>query len=624
MRRAILLAGAALAFTSTFALAAPESLLPPSFDNPAPAPAPAPRPSAARPAPTAPTQRPAPAASGPAVAAPVVSPAPIPGAGLSVPVAPPTVASGVTLPSSFPSLRELEAMDPDEVDELLGLKPKFDIPPAARRSMSQVGVINAQEGGFSARSLAGQPEELVRKAMAGTRGPLVSRWGHMLLRRVLASRLDAPVGANPADFAAERAALLNRMGEAQVARALVQDVDSANYTLPLTNAAFASYFATGDILGLCPVMRLKATQRNDAQWEMLQAICLAHEGNASRSETQLRRAQRSGGAAGIDSLLAQRYAGAASQGRRAVTIEWGNVDELTPWRFGLARSLGVEIPAELRNAADPSFDLSDVLIPATPLQQRVTSSDRAGARGVLSASAMVDLYSQLWAAPEITGDLRERARLLRQAYTGNDSSARLSAMRSLWGDQPAYGRQVLTAYAAARVPVSEDLVDDAADLVASMLSAGLDRNALRWGSIVGEGSQGWALLALAQPQRNGSIGSGAFGSFVDSDDSEEQRKSRFLLAGLAGLGRLDDGAVSSYSSQLGVDLDRESVWSQRIDRAAELNNPALVALLAGVGMQGTGWDKMSARHLFHIVRALRMVGLEADARMIAAEAVARG
>jgi hypothetical protein len=32
---------------------------------------------------------------------------------------------------------------------------------------------------------------------------------------------------------------------------------------------------------------------------------------------------------------------------------------------------------------------------------------------------------------------------------------------------------------------------------------------------------------------------------------------------------------------------------------------------------------MTARHLYHIVSALRRVGLEAEARMIAAEAVAR-
>ena len=49
-----------------------------------------------------------------------------------------------------------------------------------------------------------------------------------------------------------------------------------------------------------------------------------------------------------------------------------------------------------------------------------------------------------------------------------------------------------------------------------------------------------------------------------------------------------------------------------------------MALLAGLGMQGSGWDKMTAMHLYHIVSALNRVGLTAEARMIAAEAVARG
>jgi len=262
-------------------------------------------------------------------------------------------------------------------------------------------------------------------------------------------------------------------------------------------------------------------------------------------------------------------------------------------------------------------------MPAVPLPERVAAADRAAARGILSSAAMVDLYSQLW-AEEIAGAERDRAVTLREAYVAQDPAARLAAMRELWGDGADYGRQVLTAYAAARLPVSDDLMADAPRIIGSMLAAGLDRNALRWGAEVPEGSEAWALLALAQPQRRAQVSPGAVQDFIADDASADQRKSRFLVAGLAGLGRLDMGSANSLSGQLGVNLNRESAWSQRIDRAAELRNPTLVALLAGLGMQGSGWDKMTARHLFHIVRGLRQVGLEAEARMIAAEAVARG
>jgi len=603
MRRGLLLAGVAFALSSTLALAAPESLLPGQYDNPAPAPAPRPAPAPAAPAPVAPGS------------SPVIQP--LPGSAAAVPLGP------VALPPNFPSLEELEGMEDEEIDELLGLKPKFDIPPAARRAVRQVGVIGATEGGFAAGLLDSQPPALIRAALAANRGPLVSRWGHILLRRALASRMDAPKGMDAVAFAALRAALLNRMGEGETARALVQDVDSANYDTALASAAFDAYLATGDVLGMCPVAQLKSTLRDDPEWRMTRWICASYSGSGREAERQLQRMLYYGEAPRIDALLAQRFAGAAGEGRREVTIEWNGVDQLTPWRFALSRALGVDLPEGLRSSAAARFDLAEVAIPAAPLQDRVAAADFAGARGVLSAAAMVDLYSQLW-AEDIEGDARTRAATLREAYVAQDPAARLAAMRELWGDGADYGRQVLTAYAAARLPVSEDLADDAGPIVGSMLAAGLDRNALRWGAAVPEGGLAWALLALAQPQRRTPVGSGAVGSFIDDDDSDAQRKSQFLVAGLAGLGRLDAGSVSSLSGQLDIDLGRESPWSRKIDRAAELDNPALVALLAGLGMQGSGWDKMTARHLYHIVRALDRVGLNAEARMIAAEAVARG
>ncbi|MBT2133999.1 hypothetical protein KK137_06600 [Croceibacterium sp. LX-88] len=610
MRRAVLLAGAALALCSTLALAAPESLLPPSFDNPAPTPAPRP----------APTPSPAPAQNAPAappVSEPVIQPLP----GITDPGA--IALPDIPLPANFPSLAELEAMDPDQIDELLGLKPKFDIPPAARRALREVGVIGQDEGGFDSTSLAAQPPALVQAALQATRGPLVSRWGHILLRRALASRLDAPQGMDPASFIALRASLLNRIGEGLAARALVQDVDSSNYNAALASAAFDAYLATGDLLGICPVARLKGTLIEDAEWDMARAICAAYAGEARQAERDLQRMLYYGEAPRIDALLAQRFAGAAGEGRRAVNIEWNNVDELTPWRFGLSRQLGVELPAGLRNGAGPTYDISDVLIPAVPLPERVAVMDVAGERGILSSAAMVDLYSQLW-SEQLEGEARTRASTLREAYVASDPADRLAAMQQLWGDGTSYGRWVLTAYAAARLPVSEPLVDDAPRIIGSMLAAGLDRNAMRWGSAVAEGSEGWALLAVGQPGGTGQVGRGAVSQFIDDDSSENQRKSRFLVAGLAGLGRLDFSTAVSLGNDLGVNLNRESPWSRKIDRAGELRNQTLVALLAGLGMQGSGWDKMTARHLYHIVRALDQAGLNAEARMIAAEAVARG
>ena len=605
MKPGFLLAGVLLAVSSTLVLAQPKSLLPPGFDNPTPTPTPAPAPR--------PTAAPAavPVQGGPGVLQP------LPGTSPSQ--------VNVPLPSNLPPVSELEKMDPDQLDELFGLKPKYDIPPGAQRALVKVGVIGVGEGGFPSHALEGQPASLIRAALAGTTGPLVSRWGHILLRRALASRLNAPRGMDPVEFAALRADLLNRMGEGAVARALVQDVDSANYNPQLAAAAFNAYIETGDLVGICPVEQLNSKLLATPHWKLMDAVCAAFNGEGRRAESDLDKALSRGTAPRIDVLLAQRYAGAAGEGQKSVTIEWDDVDQMTPWRLALSRALGIDIPDKLMPKATSTLFRNDVLYPATPLLRRVAAADAAARDGILSSAAMIDLYSQLWSDADTDSGDKGDARQLREAYVASDPKARMSAMQSLWGGTaPEYGRQVLTAYAAARLPVDKDLADEAAPIIASMLSAGLDRNAMRWAGLVDEGSQGWALLALAQPNRQGSVPSSAVDTFVGNDKSGDQRKSRFLLAGLAGLGRLDAGDVRSISGRLGIDLDRPTRWSQAIDMAGQYRNPALVALLAGLGMQGSGWDKMTARHLFHIVRALDQAGLGAEARMIAAEAVARG
>ena len=48
----------------------------------------------------------------------------------------------------------------------------------------------------------------------------------------------------------------------------------------------------------------------------------------------------------------------------------------------------------------------------------VVEADRAAADGVLSSAAMVDLYSQIYAQPDITGDWATAAASLRTAYVG--------------------------------------------------------------------------------------------------------------------------------------------------------------------------------------------------------------
>lgn len=610
MKRALLLSvGIVVTLSSALATAqdSPESLLPPGFEKP----------KSAAPKPGTPARPDAPGA--------VVQPLPPGGSpGDGARTAGPTLPSG----ADIPTLHELETMSPDQLDEMLGLKPKFDMPAAARRSMKQVGILAEDEGGMPAGSVSRQNPLLVMALLNGNKGQIVSRWGHILLRRALASRLDAPAGMNPADFAAGRAGLLVRMGEGEAARELVQDVDAGNYTPALTQAAMDAYAFTADITGICPVTAVIGSQRKDADWRALRAICSSFQGDGSSAQAQLDRMVGPDGWPRTDVLLAQRYAGSAGKARQAVKIEWDGVSDMNPWRYALAIAVGLTPPDSLTKGLPKRYAYVQATAPMLGFETRAMGADRAGAAGILSSASMVDLYGQIYAQDDINGDWAKTAETLRNAYVADQPAARLTAMRALWDggadDEARYSRQVLTAYAAARLPVMNDYAEQAPELIASMLAAGLDQNALRWSAQADTGSLAWGQLALAAPTRSSPVDGSALSNFQGNDKSDSYRKSRFLLAGLAGLGRVDTSAAGSFAEKLGIDLGRQTKWSRLIDQASDLNNRELVVLLAGLGMQGSGWDKMTSVNLYHIVSALNRVGLGAEARMIAAEAVARG
>ena len=590
----------------------PESLLPPGFDNP---PASAPR--------AAPSRAPAPARS----PVPVRS-APPAATQTAMPVVQPLPVAGVEGAPREQTIEE--TIDPALLEQLIeSARPKYDIPPGSQRSLLQVGLIPEQDGGLPTFSTVRVNGAFVGPLIERTRGPLVSRWGQILLRRALASRLSTPVGMNGADWAAVRAEALLRLGEAETARALVQQIDSGNYTPRLEDVALQAFIATADPVGLCPVAGLTAIKRKGQDWDMVRAICSAFTGDGPPAMSQFDRMLNTGKGEKIDILLAQKYAGATGASRRAVTIEWKGVTAITPWRYGMALAVGIEPPADLMKNAGAGYSLLAARAPMLPLAARATAADVAGARGVLSSAAMVDLYSQIYALDEVgEGDDRNAvADRMRFAYVAQSEADRLAAIKAVWGDSSdpaqAYSRRVLTAYAAARMVPNAGLADEAAGLIGSMLTAGLDRNALLWAPFVKQGSQAWGLLALAAPTRPAPVSADALNAFLDDDDSDHGLRSRFLLAGLMGLGRVGQNEATAFARDLELDMGRSTRWTRAIDAAANSNNQALVVFLAAFGMQGDSWQRMTPVHLYHIVSALRQVGLSAEARMIAAEAVSR-
>lgn len=562
----------------------PESLLPPGFNDPV-APAPAPQQPVTRP-------------SG-VPQAPVAGPAPAP-----TPTPTPT-------PSATP-----KPVDPK-------LLARYELPEYARRSTAHVGIDGAGLGRNAFGSADGRMlEGLMRRLDA----PIASRWLSIALRRALASDVDTPARVNGADFAAERAWLLLRMGEAPTARAVVQSVDAENYTPKMFQVAMQAALATADPAALCGIVEPAQRVSNERGWQLARAMCAGLAGEPKQAGTlidQARRAFRSRAVgADIDLKLAEKVLGAGAQGRRSVTIEWDGVEQLSAWRWGLANATAVEVPDALFDTAGPQVRYWNALLPAIAPERRAGDAELAAAQGVLSSAALVDLYATIGELDDSPSDLVAVSRDLRDAFAASPVADRMTALRQVWsggtGARRSYARRVLTARAAAAIPPSADQAGDADALVASMLSAGMDLRALRWRTVVPEGGDAWAMLALADPRAR-AVSEGAVSRYAD----QNARKGQLLFAGLAGLGRLPADATQELAQSLDVAIGAENAWTRAIALAAGRDQPGAVLVLAAVGMQTRDWAGVSPQALFHIVAALRAVGLEGEARMIAAEAIAR-
>jgi len=561
----------------------PESLLPEGFGDPAPLPTPV-------------TARPAPNSS----ASPV----------------------GAT---SANSVAEDESETEEEDAEEPELAIRFDVPPSARQSLNDIGILSEASGGFPANSFGRVDGAFLNQILKRTTGPIASRWGAIMARRLLASRTMTPTGVNGADWTAERAWLLLRMGDSVVARNLVQQVDGADYTKRLHEVAMQAYLANGDLAGMCPISESGARLVNNGRWKMTRAICASLAGEQGNATALINQGRYQGWVRGVDYRLAEKAVGAGMNGRRSVKIEWENVEGMNPWRFGLSAAVGLQPPESLFAGTGRQIDGWRVQLPMFTPTIRVKYASNAAALGILSNRNMVDLYAQVLANPDAPDAARAQAKSLENAYAASDADAKVAAMTSLWTTAAAgadyQASLVMTARAAALIAPDADHQAEADQLIASMLTAGLDRSAARWMNVVADGSLGWALLTLAAPGRVTAADYGSLDDFFGNDDSSDGHKSRLLLAGLSGLGRIESDARTDFASDLKFNIARQTAWSKAISAAAERGEQGTVALMAIAALQAPSWSAVPASHLYYIVRSLRQVGLEAEARMIAAEAV---
>ena len=565
---------------------------------------------------------------------PPATPAPTPSPTTSPP------ASGPTAPDSRP--RRTAPADPSlesetgiaEIgeDELPPYVPPVEIPDHARRDPWVVGRLDPLEVGLGSNPWGGASGAFLSSLMRRTDAPIASRWAHIALRNGLLARARAPRNVNPVDWVAERAWLLLRMGEADAARLLISGVDVDQFTPKMFQVGVQSALANADPSGLCPLKDgIRDVEKAIAP--LVDAMCASLSGEPESAAAQIDSARRRGRISGIDLALAQKVVGAGSDTGRAVTIEWDPVDRLSSWRFGLATATGMILPERLIQSAALQLRAWQARAPLLSPEQRLESARLATGLGVFSSQSLIDLYSLIYDATDPDRLLETDAWQIRRAFIGRDRDDRLAALRRLWdigdGTLEREASRALAARASTRIAPDAALEQDASNLIASMLAAGYDREAARWIPAVRRmderfGDEAWGLLALGAPETTGlDLSFGRVNAFISRDQSTGKKRSALLVAGLAGLGRIDGRSADRLNRRHGLGIGRRTRWTRLLDGSAALGQPGSVLILAGAGFQAASLEQLPSSHLYHSVAALNRTGQGFAARMIAAEALAR-
>jgi hypothetical protein len=496
----------------------------------------------------------------------------------------------------------------------------FALAAAADTGLS--GPLTQTNGGMGPALFSGSNGRFLAGLNRRVDAPLGSRWAAIMLRRALLSQSATPYGITTGDWIGSRAYTLMRMGEIDGAKALVDGLPVDRYTPMLYRVAGQVALAAADLGGLCPIAVTGRSLFAESLWQMAVGMCAAMQGDDITAAGIFDDLRSDPKAEPFDVRLGERVATIAGGAGRASNLNWDEAPALNLFRYGVATAAGVPVPADKLPALGPARFGWLVRSAGVAPDVRLASLRPAAVLGTVSVAEFSSGIAALSPGDAAAGT---PAGLQRTAFAGASLADRRAALRQIWasgGAADRYGALLESASAAARLPIANASADDSPTLIAALLAAGNTAAARRWWPIADAAggatrAEAWALLAT---------GSGgvpitpadfkAWRSAADADD----RRAGLLLAALTGLG----AARGSGWNGLKDDLlpTTTNSWTRAIDAAAAAGRTGEVVILSATGLQGP-WAQVSPLHLAHITAALTRVGLGAEARLIAAEAMTR-
>lgn len=548
-----------------------------------------------------------------------------------------------------PLLLDVETLAaPERTPE--GDSAQVEVGTLAEINADDVGLLTEQSGGFPDSLWLRTRRDIVTLLLP--RLPVEARSPAMrsAALKLLLSAGKAPRGeaAKQGELLRLRAEILARMGEYDVAIALLRAAPSGNFEEVLARYNIDRMFLKLDFIGACEQARARVDLSPDPYWQRALIFCQSKDQEFEAANLGLDLLRESGYAP--DGAFVTLIHAMNGYGEAALS----SLPNPTPMVVAMLRVLGVEAPLDALDVANPALLRLIATATDSDIEIRLLAAEQAEAVGALPAASVGALYAAVPFTPEeranpieysaeIYGPLARA--MLYQAILGESvPTARAEAVGiALQRAQeearfPTMARVLLPAMQ--ELPVTWEFAWFAGEAGRAYFAAGRWDEARRWFDVAlaGRGTDHearqaavalWPLIALTG--QNPNVDPGMLAAWWESQggalDPVAHGRGGLLLTLLSALGH--NVSPEQWDTLLAGPLSEPNAVASPALRhalraAASDGRLGETVLLTLLGLGAGGPEKSGLVTLEETIIGLRAVGLDRDAQAIAVEAALAG
>jgi len=511
------------------------------------------------------------------------------------------------------------------------------------------GVLSEAEGGFGPAMWQGTQSATIEFLLPQIPVTTASPAMRDLMRRLLLTGAEVPEGGTPGSLISLRAGLLSAMGDFVGVKSLLNAVPGRAGNPDLLRVEVDTRFLTGDVARACQLAHAYIQEQQSSYWQKAFIFCQALEGDGAKARLGLALLEELGVEDQVFFQLVDALVRQDENSFKTPVID--SLSDPTPLHLALARVAKVQLPGDVIASNRPGVLRAIAISPNAAPELRLEAAERAEAAGALPVDALRQLYASIsFSEEELKNPLTHaalrtgpmsRALLYRATLMQTVPSAQAEALQRALVMARQGGRYASTARAflpqLTRIPPSQELAWFAPEAIRAFLITGRHGGASPWFELLkdaaGREPKMAAELTSLMPVARLSGFEGAAEWSMDRlhdwwiavKDTEGARdKAATLAATLDALGEEVPDEIwadlIAGTSHTALMAPYPSHWFL-LNSASSRGRMGETVLLSLVSLGDGGPARADPIVLHHVLRALRTIGLDREARTMALEAV---